>query len=221
MNELIELAQEEIAEENAAMDAVAVTAPGTAFEVLPPIHTSFGTAYISPDYPYGRRLRCKRAVWIEHNPRYGQRFVSRTTNPKRHGEVWNTPHPDGYNLAVVLVRDVSNGHIKVAAIHNVWDVEHTSEFLDKYSAGLDEETREKVKAGLRELIIYESHDRAIGYSTTTIGAGGIEGMTRQTHVIPAKFTQEEADRLLAKYATASRPAPIEIEPDLGPLFAGG
>ncbi len=44
-------------------------------------HTSRATAYLVPDYPYGR-LRCKIWFWIESDPKKGFRFISQTENPK-------------------------------------------------------------------------------------------------------------------------------------------
>lgn len=64
---------------------------------------SFETAYIQTDYPYGSRLRCKRASWVEYSPRYGLREVHRTTNPKRPGERWNSPHAETYTDGIVVL----------------------------------------------------------------------------------------------------------------------
>lgn len=65
--------------------------------------TSFETAFIQEDYPYGRRLRCERASWVETVPRYGMRVVHRTTNPKRTGKRWNSPHPETYTDGIVVL----------------------------------------------------------------------------------------------------------------------
>ena len=45
-------------------------------------HTSQETAFVQPDYPYSRRLRCQRRGWIETKKGHGQRFVTQTSNPK-------------------------------------------------------------------------------------------------------------------------------------------
>ena len=216
MNEEVELIHEEIADENVEMDKAAA-----AIEVLPPVHTTFETAYQIESYPYGRRLRCKRAVWVEHHPCHGQRFVSRTTNPKKHGEFWNTPHADTYNLAVVLYRDLNDdGHIKEAHLHNVWNIERAREFLAQYGAGLDEETRERVKQELRAVI--QEQARPSFCITTTIDVGGVTD--RQKVQIAPKLSQEEAARLLAEFAPAPRPAlalrPAPEPAPLGPIFGG-
>ena len=44
-------------------------------------HTSFETAYLVTDYPYGR-LKCNIWFWLENDPKKGFRFCSRTQNPK-------------------------------------------------------------------------------------------------------------------------------------------
>lgn len=79
-------------------------------------HTSAETAFVQPDYPYGRELRCKRRVWIETKKGQGQRFVYQTTNPKAdpsRGEVWNKPHASTYSTVKVMYLDESNGHVEV------------------------------------------------------------------------------------------------------------
>jgi len=77
-------------------------------------HVSPDTAYLVPDYPYGRVLRCQIRYWVETAQRGAkqgrQRFVSQTTNPKRPGQPWNKPHPDTYRLRVWLYRN-SQGHV--------------------------------------------------------------------------------------------------------------
>lgn len=77
-------------------------------------HTSPETAYLIADYPYGRKLRCQRRVWIEHSPSHGFRFVAQTTNPKT-GR-WNAPHKSTYSeIAMALYLDEEN-HVQSMAI---------------------------------------------------------------------------------------------------------
>lgn len=72
-------------------------------------HTSLETAYMIEDYPYGR-LRCKRRVWLESDPKRGFRFVAQTQNPKN-GR-WNTPHKSTYiDVAACLYLD-EKGHVE-------------------------------------------------------------------------------------------------------------
>ena len=179
-------------------------------------HTSFETAYEIADYPYGRRLRCKRAVWVETHPRFGQRFVSRTTNPKKRGEVWNTPHADTYNLAVVLYRDLSDDHIKEAHLFKVWSIEEARKFLNKYGAALDDETREEIKRQACELIQRQSHSSI--HTVTMIGVGGVMG--KEVHTDPPALSQEEATHLLAEFAPAPKPMPAPEPLGALPLFRG-
>ncbi|MBE7474282.1 MAG: hypothetical protein HS114_34565 [Anaerolineales bacterium] len=63
------------------------------------------TAFVQPDYPYGRRLRCQRRVWVETKPRHGQRFVTQTSNPKARGpEIrWNSPHASTYTEGLIAL----------------------------------------------------------------------------------------------------------------------
>lgn len=71
-------------------------------------HTNPKNAFIQPDYPYGRKLRCQRRVWVEENRHYGMRLVTQTTNPKRAGEVWNKAHPETYADFVALWADAKD-----------------------------------------------------------------------------------------------------------------
>jgi hypothetical protein len=59
-------------------------------------HTTLETAHVIKDWPYGRTLRCEKRVWIETRPKFGQRVVSCTTNPKA-GNKFNKPHAGGYS----------------------------------------------------------------------------------------------------------------------------
>jgi hypothetical protein len=71
-------------------------------------HTSAETAYLVPDYPYGR-LRCKIRYWVETATKGSgkgeQRWVSQTTNPKVPGEVWNKPKASTYSALVAMYLD--------------------------------------------------------------------------------------------------------------------
>jgi hypothetical protein len=68
-------------------------------------HTTQETAYVVDDYPYGFRLRCKIRYWLEFHPKHGFRLCSQTTNPKRPGEVWNTPKKSTYSMLAVMGLD--------------------------------------------------------------------------------------------------------------------
>jgi len=77
-------------------------------------HTSPETAFLIADYPYGRKLRCQRRVWIEHSPSHGFRFVAQTTNPKN-GR-WNKPHKSTYSeIAMGLYLDEQD-HVQSMAV---------------------------------------------------------------------------------------------------------
>ncbi|MGH3986847.1 MAG: hypothetical protein ACRDTZ_05960 [Pseudonocardiaceae bacterium] len=79
-------------------------------------HTGRETAYLVEDYPYSFKLRCKIRYWIETASKgvaKGQRrFMAQTTNPKRPGEVWNTPKASTYSPVAVMYLD-EVGHVQV------------------------------------------------------------------------------------------------------------
>jgi len=102
-------------------------------------HTSFETALVQEDYPYGN-LRCKRACWIEtaiKGAKKGQmRFVTRTTNPRSQDKFWNSPHPGGYSEIVVMYVNPENGHIETDGCS--YSLSSITTFRSKWGTLLDE-----------------------------------------------------------------------------------
>ena len=78
-------------------------------------HYNEETAYLIEDYPYGRRKRCQKKVWLETDPqgKKGDRFVSRTQNPD--SKRWNAEKKSTYSNIGVLFKD-EKGHIHWTAI---------------------------------------------------------------------------------------------------------
>jgi len=124
-------------------------------------HDSEETAYIVEDYPYGFRLRCRMKCWIETKKGFGQRFVTRTSNPKVAFEKWNAPKASTYAPVVVMYLD-DEGHVHQDGIGTWIDLERVEKFLvlhgeacmDEYRAGcvkvlLDWARREAEKAARR------------------------------------------------------------------------
>lgn len=101
-------------------------------------HTSFETAYIVPDYPYGFRLRCKIAYWIETN-KHGSRFWSRTTNPKKVGpggaDIWNKPKASTYSPVLVMGLD-ENDHVKTTSVRSWASDAEIDAFIETYGEAL-------------------------------------------------------------------------------------
>jgi len=81
---------------------------------LEQIHTSPETAFIIEDYPFGFRLRCKMRVWVETKKNQGMRVMRQTTDPRKAGEVWNTPKKSTYDTIKVLYIDSDTGHLESA-----------------------------------------------------------------------------------------------------------
>jgi hypothetical protein len=77
-------------------------------------HTSEATAYLVPDYPYGRKVRCRIRYWLETKPGKGVRLVSQTENPS--SLRWNAPKKSTYaDFAGNLYLD-ENGHVQWSGI---------------------------------------------------------------------------------------------------------
>ena len=109
-------------------------------------HTSEETAYLIKDYPYGR-LRCQRKVWIETDPKgkKGDRFVSRTQNPKT--GLWNKPKKSTYYNIGVLFKD-TKGHIHWSVVSKYNDRDKIKAFVEEIGGV------EKLQPG--QLIMYNS-----------------------------------------------------------------
>jgi hypothetical protein len=131
------------------------------------------TAFVQEDYPYGRRLRCQRRVWIETKPRYGMRFVSQTSNPKARSSTiqWNTPHGGTYDELIALWVD---GKGFVATDHcNGWkDLAEMKAWGERNQALLqgDEWVRNQYTALLLAKEHYEAR-RAAGEIKLTVTKG--------------------------------------------------
>lgn len=84
-------------------------------------HTSFESAFLVEDYPYGRTLRCQRKCWIEtafKGAKVGQmRFVACTTNPKNPGKTWNKPHASQYSDFLIMYLDSETGYVQTAGVN--------------------------------------------------------------------------------------------------------
>lgn len=77
-------------------------------------HTNSDTAYLVPDYPYGRKVRCRIRYWLEYSPTKGYRFVSQTENPSTLR--WNAPKKGTYvQIAACLYLD-ENSHVQCATL---------------------------------------------------------------------------------------------------------
>ncbi len=92
-------------------------------------HTSFETAYLVSDYPYGG-LRCKMYFWLESHPKKGTRFVSRSENPKN-GRM-NKPHAGTYHKVTGNLYLDEKGHCKAAMVNEYTDAKDVLEFIKNF-----------------------------------------------------------------------------------------
>lgn len=116
-------------------------------------HTSQETAYVQPDYPYGRH-RCQRRVWIETKPKQGQRFVAQTQDPKRLR--WNAPHASTYSPIKVLVLDErpesdTYEHVLTYVLGNHATEPQIDAFIAKFGVALDSDYARNAIKFLRAL----------------------------------------------------------------------
>lgn len=95
-----------------------------------PNHTSFETAYVVDNYPYGGH-RTKMAFWLEYNPRKngGYRLVSCSLNPKT-GR-WNAPKPSTYCPIAAMYLD-EKGHVQWEGLQVTSSPEKMTAFLNDF-----------------------------------------------------------------------------------------
>lgn len=94
-------------------------------------YNSINTAYEVDDYPWGFRLRTKIYYWIETKKGKGDRFCSRTIDPRNGRKC--TPKCSTYSTFMFMYLD-ENGHVK----HDVIDAYHKEQFLDKFRFIIEE-----------------------------------------------------------------------------------
>ncbi len=113
-------------------------------------HVSEATAHICDDYPYGRRLRCKRRCWLEKGRQSGAsggqvayRFVAQTSNPRLSDaagcDVWNKPKRSTYAAFAAVMYLDDDGHMAWAGGSVYWDAADATAFLEKWREGLTAE----------------------------------------------------------------------------------
>lgn len=89
-------------------------------------HTSFETAYRVENYPYGR-LRTSMFYWLETTPKKGDRFCSRTINPKN-GRL-NAPKKSTYLNIGAMYLDEKN-HVKWEGVGIYTQKEKLNEWIE-------------------------------------------------------------------------------------------
>ena len=87
------------------------------------------TATYVNGYPYGFRLRTQIRYWVESKPKFGQRLVSQTMNPKN-GR-WNKPKAGTYS-EIVIMGKAANGYIVTDALSVNATEEEVNAFQTKY-----------------------------------------------------------------------------------------
>jgi hypothetical protein len=102
-------------------------------------HTSFETAYRVENYPYGR-LRTSMFYWIETTPKKGDRFCSRTIDPKN-GRL-NAPKKSTYSNIMVMYLD-EKGHVHSTGVGIYTDRAKLDAFIEK--VGIQNLNPEQVK----------------------------------------------------------------------------
>lgn len=110
-------------------------------------HESPQTPYVIADYPYGFKLRCALAVWVETRPGFGERIVRQTSNPRRPG-IWNKPKAGRYAPVRLLALDDTGRLVDLTP--NVHDPAALAAWEDQYGAHLTPYQRSVISALLAQ-----------------------------------------------------------------------
>lgn len=107
------------------------------------------TAFIIQDYPYGRRLRCRKRVWL-HHARGRTRLMEQTENPIT--RQWNKPHAGAYYDFMVLCLDNSTGYITIVATGPFTDT-----ILSLLATGIYAQFNQQEKDGFMRVVAQWRH----------------------------------------------------------------
>jgi len=90
---------------------------------------NFESAVIVNNYPWGFKLKTKRAYWVETNSK-GDRFCYQTLNPKTNK--WCAVKTSTYSACLVLTQDTDNYYVSYFGVDKYGDTaKDVGEFVDK------------------------------------------------------------------------------------------
>lgn len=123
-------------------------------------HVSKETAYQVEDYPYGFRLRCKIRYWLEHNPKFGTRMWSQTSNPKIRtvatDVIWNKPKASTYAWLAGCMFLNEEDHVTWSGLTQYSNAEESETWLRKFEEGIPLEVINRVEDWIEEKNVYEA-----------------------------------------------------------------
>jgi len=88
----------------------------------------FESAVVVDNYPWGFKLKTKRAYWVETNNK-GDRFCYQTLNPKTNK--WCAVKTSTYGAAFVLTQDDSNGYVNYFGLSKCDNAKDVESWLSK------------------------------------------------------------------------------------------
>lgn len=119
-------------------------------------HISPETAYVVEDYPYGFRPRRKIRYWLDAHPKGGARLMSRTSNPKLPGPVWNKPKVSTYALFGGAMYLDDEGHAQWAAPREYISAAERVAWRDTYGPAVPAAIRNRMNAWIAAKVAYEA-----------------------------------------------------------------
>lgn len=104
-------------------------------------HTSFETAYIVQDWPWGYKLRTEKRFWIESN-KNGDREISQTLDP-RTGK-WCAPKKSTYRPVLILFTHGQGNYLGSEGIYQ-YDNEKIKSFYELHKENLNDFQKAQIK----------------------------------------------------------------------------
>jgi hypothetical protein len=99
--------------------------------------------YIVDNYPYGFRLRTKIKYYVE-TTKNGQRFVSRTLNPKTN--LWNKPKKSTYDQIILIGLEDNTKYVRCVRLSTSYRTEAEAvKFFEKYGEYFSEYQKTEFK----------------------------------------------------------------------------
>ena len=149
---------------------------------------NFESAVVVDNYPWGFKLKTKRAYWVETNSK-GDRFCYQTLNPKTNK--WCAVKTSTYGAAFVLTQDDSNGYVSYFGLSKCDNAKDVESWLSK----VDYEQLDTLQK--KQLCRIKAFDKSMeGVKISFVNSTAWSDEERAAH----KAKQDEINGKLAGYA---------------------
>lgn len=193
----------------AASEVVEGSAPYRPGDALSQEHNSPETAYHIDDYPYGRRTRTVMRVWMETDPKKGQRAVTQTKNPKT-GR-WNNPKKSTYSELRGMKMD-ENGHIEHFGLPPYPSPEKVERFKEQMGDQMSDQQAEMLERIVKEAAVVNSLEWRISVSQPGMekSMGKLENWLQKS-ISEREEDDEETEDKVKKASNDGTQPPVVLE----------